>query len=96
MPVAPYTDRDAHVSHEDQGFRGVVLGMCQPMKALPPPNMNAKPHAQCKSPHTHVSNTHSTSIPTVSRLRTHAGFEHGETRLHAEHEERAEQKPTSC
>src|ERR1700704_3849742 len=39
------------------------------MKALPPPNMKAKPHAQCRSPQTHVSNMHSTSTLTVSRFR---------------------------
>ena len=43
--------------------------MCQPMKALPPPNMNAKPHAQWRSPQTQVSKTHSTSTLTVSRFR---------------------------
>src|SRR4029078_10349318 len=44
-------------------------GRCQPIKALPPPNMNAKPHAQCRSPQTQVSNMHSTNTLTVSRFR---------------------------
>src|SRR5258705_1582766 len=45
------------------------FGSCQPTKGLPAPNMNAKPHPQCRSPQTHVSNMHSTSTLTVSRSR---------------------------
>src|SRR6476660_7449967 len=66
MPVAAYVDNTW------TSFMKIKLlvgspGRCQPTKALPPPNMNAKPHPQCRSPQTHVSNMHSTSTLTVSR-----------------------------
>src|SRR2546421_12635846 len=39
------------------------------MKPLPAPNWNAKPNAQYRIPHKHVSNTHSMRTLTVSRVR---------------------------
>src|ERR1700710_2399959 len=44
-------------------------GKCQPIQALPPPNINANPQPQWISPQTQVSNIHSTSTFTVSRFR---------------------------
>src|SRR5579864_8349546 len=40
-----------------------------PMNPLPDPNWNAKPIAQYRIPHKHVSKTHSMSTFTVSRER---------------------------
>src|SRR6476469_7838432 len=68
MPVEPYVDRTETPVMKIRLLLGSP-GICQPMKELPSPNMKAKPIAQCSSPHTHVSNTHSTSTLTVSRLR---------------------------
>src|SRR5215831_18730168 len=40
-----------------------------PMKPFPEPNMKAKPHAQNRRPHRHVSTMPSRSTLTVSRVR---------------------------
>src|SRR5437762_2240336 len=42
---------------------------CLPMKPLPEPNMKAKPQAQNKMPHKHVSTMPSSRMFTVSRVR---------------------------
>ena len=64
-----------------------------PMRPLPTPNWKAKPIAQYRSPHRHVSKMHSIRMLTVSRDRAKPGFEGHEPGLHEEHEEGGDQHP---
>jgi hypothetical protein len=62
------------------------------MKPLPSSNMKAKPHAQNVTPQMHVSTMPSTRMLIDSRERE-SRLEHDEADLHAENEERRDERP---
>jgi hypothetical protein len=63
------------------------------MSGVPEPNMNAKPEGVEEEPQRHVSTTHSIRTLTVSREPAEARLEHREAGLHAEDEERRDERP---
>ena len=72
-------ERDARSSRRCRGAPFRKKYWC-PIQPLPVPNMNAKPNAQNKMPHRHVSAMHSSMMFETSRVRAKPASEHHEAR----------------